>query len=165
MADNENKTVPPDAAQQPTALQIGVGAQYIKDFSFESPNAPQIFAPTQSSPEITMGVNVNTRAVGDSAYEVVLLLKLEAKLDGKSAFIAELSYGGVFMLPGMAEQQLRAFLLVECPRVLFPFARQVLMNAVREGGFPHVMISPIDFGALYMANKDNIGTLMSVGAA
>ncbi len=165
MADTEAKAAKTENSPQPSALQVGVGAQYIKDFSFESPNAPQIFAPTQSSPEINMGVNVNTRAVGDGAYEVVLILKLEAKIDGKSAFIAELSYGGVFMLPGMPEQQLRAFLLVECPRILFPFARQVLMNAVREGGFPHVMISPIDFGALYMANKDNIGTLMTAGAA
>lgn len=162
MADTDNQT---GNATQPTALQIGIGAQYIKDFSFESPNAPQIFTPSQSAPEINMGVNVNTRAVGDNAYEVVLILKLDAKLDGKSAFIAELSYGGVFMIANMAEQQLRPFLLVECPRILFPFARQILMNAIREGGFPHVMISPIDFGALYMANKDNIGTIPAVGAA
>ncbi len=150
---------------QPEGFQIGIGAQYVKDFSFESPNAPQIFTPTQSAPEINMGVNVNTRAVGDKAFEVILLLKIDAKLDGKAAFIAELSYGGVFMIPNMPEQQMRAFLLVECPRILFPFARQVLMNAIREGGFPQVMISPIDFGALYMANKDKIGSIPTVGAA
>jgi preprotein translocase subunit SecB len=167
MADKETKTetpqLPPQAA--PMGLQIGIGAQYIKDFSFESPNVPQIFAPTQNAPEINMGVNVSTRAVGDGAFEVVLLLKLDAKLDGKSAFIAELSYGGVFMLPKMPEEQLRGFLLVECPRILFPFARQILMNAVRDGGFPHVMISPVDFGALYLANKDHIGTQITAGAA
>lgn len=162
MADNENKI---EAAAQTQGLQIGIGPQYIKDFSFENPSAPQIFTPTQPAPEINMGINVNTRAVGDNAFEVVLILKLDAKADGKSAFIAELSYAGVFVVPKMPEQQLRAFLLVECPRMLFPFARQVLLNAVREGGFPQVMINPIDFGALYMANKDKIGTLTTVGAA
>jgi len=155
----------PDAAAVSTAMQIGIGAQYIKDFSFESPHAPQIFAPTQSQPEINMGVNINTRSIGENAYEVVLLLKLETKVDGKSAFIAELSYGGVFMIPKTPEEQLRGFLLVECPRILFPFARQILMTAVRDGGFPHVMISPIDFAALFEANKNNIGTQMTAGAA
>jgi preprotein translocase subunit SecB len=162
MAENETTA---ETAQQLAGMQIGIGAQYIKDFSFESPNAPQIFAPTQSAPEINMGVNVSTRAVGDNAYEVMLVLKLDAKLEGKNAFIAELSYGGIFMIPNMPEQQLRAFLLVECPRILFPFARQILMSSIRDGGFPHVLISPIDFGALYMSNKDNIGTLMTAGAA
>lgn len=155
----------PDAAALNSAMQIGIGAQYIKDFSFESPHAPQIFAPTQSQPDINLGVNINTRSIGENTYEVVLLLKLETKVDGKSAFIAELSYGGVFMIPKMAEEPLRAFLLVECPRILFPFARQILMTAVRDGGFPHVMISPIDFAALFQANKDNIGTQMAAGVA
>ncbi len=158
-----NPPAPPAPGQ--AGLQIGVSAQYIKDLSFESPNVPQIFAPTQAAPEINMGVNVHTRGMGPNAYEVLLALKLETKLEGKTAFIAELTYGGVFMLPAMPEEQIKMLLLIECPRILFPFARQVLMNAVREGGFPHVMISPVDFGALYMANKDNVGTLVTAGAA
>lgn len=160
-----NTETPKDGATQMTSMQIGIGPQYIKDFSFEIPNAPQIFTPTQNPPEINMGVNVHTRGVADHAYEVVLVMKLDAKLDGKQAFIAELSYGGVFMIQKMPEEQLRAFLLVEGPRILFPFARQVLMNAIREGGFPQVMITPIDFGALYLANKDKIGAMPAAGAA
>jgi preprotein translocase subunit SecB len=168
--------VPANAAAG--AMQIGIGPQYIKDLSFESPNVPQVFAPTQKAPEITLGVNVHTRPLKDAilkdpqggapqgaANEVLLSLKLEAKLEGKTAFIAELAYGGVFMFSPMPEEQMRALLLVECPRILFPFARQVLMNAVRDGGFPQVAINPIDFGALYLANKNNIGSMPAVGAA
>ena len=146
-------------------IQIGVGAQYIKDFSFESPNAPHIFAPTQSSPNIQLGVNVHTRPSGENAYEVLLALKLEAKLEEKTAFIAELSYGGVFVIPPMPEEQLKMFLLIECPRILFPFARSILASAVREGGFPQVMINPIDFAALYMSNKNSIGAIPVAGVA
>src|SRR5271154_3010945 len=97
---------------RPENIPITVSAQYIKDFSFESPNAPQIFAPTQSAPEIQMNVNLQTHAVGTNNYEVMLVLKLDAKLDGKVAFIAELSYGGLFSIPRLPEDQLKLFLLV-----------------------------------------------------
>ena len=144
---------------------VTVQAQYIKDFSFESPNAPQIFAPTQAAPEIQMNVNLQTRGLGPNNYEVVLILKLEAKLEGKTAFIAEMVYGGVFVLPQIPEEQLKLFLLVEAPRILFPFARSALTNVIRDGGFPYMMIQPVDFMALYLANKDNVGTMPAVGAA
>ena len=83
----------------------------------------------------------------------------------KTAYIAELIYGGVFGVPPMAEEGLRLFLLVEAPRMLFPFARSILMGAVRDGGFPQVMIGPVDFMNLYLANKGNIGTMPAAGAA
>ena len=159
---------PPQQSQQPpqpAGMPVTVAAQYVKDFSFESPNAPQIFSPTQTQPEISMGVNVHTRNMGGPNHEILLALKLEAKLADKVAFIAELVYGGVFVLPQMPEEQLRFFLLVEAPRLLFPFALSILANAVRDGGFPHVMINPIDFFALYQANKSNVGTMTAKGAA
>ncbi len=138
--------------QQPP-MQIAVHAQYIRDFSFEVPNAPQIFAPTQSQPALDMGVNVQTRNLGQGNFESLLMLKMEAKIDGKVAFIAELAYGGVFGLPEMPEEHIKMFLLVEAPRLLFPFARSILANAVREGGFPPVLINPIDFAALYQQQQ------------
>jgi preprotein translocase subunit SecB len=150
---------------QAAQLSIGVNAQYIKDFSFESPNVPQIFAPTQTQPNMNMVVNVHSRGLGDKVFEVLLSLKLEASIEGKTAFIAELSYGGVFTFPATNEDQLKILLLVESPRILFPFARQILMNAVRDGGFPQIIIAPVDFGALYLANKNNIGTMPAAGAA
>jgi len=149
----------------PAPIQIGVSAQYIKDFSFESPGAPQIFAAPQAQPEMNMGVNLHTRPLAENTHEVLLALKLEARLAGKTAFIAELSYGGVFVLPPLPEEHLKPFLLIECPRLLFPFARSILSNAVREGGFPQILINPIDFGALYQANKNHVGMLPPAGAA
>jgi preprotein translocase subunit SecB len=145
--------------------QIGVKAQYIKDLSFESPNAPQIFAPDQSPPELNMGVNVRTRPMGENGHEVLLMLKLEARLSGKTAFIAELTYGGIFTLPALPEEQIKLLLLIECPRLLFPFARAILADAVRDGGFPQILITPIDFTMLYQANKNNVGTMTVAGAA
>ena len=158
-------TSQPAQNPQPSLPQIGVSAQYIKDFSFESPNAPQIFAPTQSPPELNMGVNVRTRPMGEQTHEVLLMLKLEAKLSGKTAFIAELTYGGIFTLPALPEEQLKLLLLIECPRLLFPFARAIMADAIRDGGFPQILITPIDFEALYQANKNNVGTMTAAGAA
>jgi preprotein translocase subunit SecB len=138
--------------KQEAPLQITVNVQYIKDFSFESPNAPAIFAPSAAQPMLNMGVNVQTRPLAEFTYEVLLLLKLEAKIEDKTAFIAELTYGGVFSIPSMPEEQIKLFLLVEAPRLLFPFARAILAATVRDGGFPQVLINPIDFYALYQAN-------------
>ncbi len=162
---SETTPAPTPTTAPAGSMPVTISAQYIKDFSFENPNAPQIFAVTNTAPEIGMTVNVQTRGVGENAYEVLLALRLEAKLEGKSAFIAELVYGGVFMLPRMPEENMRLFLLVEAPRLLFPFARATLASAVRDGGFPHVMINPIDFMGLYLANKDNVGSMPAAGAA
>lgn len=144
--------------QQQTAasVQIAINGQYVKDFSFENPNAPQIFAPTQTPPDLNLGVNVQARPLAENVYEVLLMLKLEATLEGKNAFISELSYGGVFTLPPMPEDQVKFFLFVEAPRQLFPFARNVVANAVRDGGFPQVLINPIDFAGLYKANAGKL---------
>lgn len=149
---------PPQAPQAP--VQIGIGVQYVRDFSFENPNAPQIFAPSDKAPAIEIGVNLRTRPLDDTGkHEVLLMLRLQAKVEDKTAFIAEITYGGVFALPPLPEEQTKLLLLIECPRLLFPFARAILADAVRNGGFPQIIINPIDFGALYRANKDNVGTV------
>ncbi len=139
--------------QNQATHQITVHAQYVRDFSFESPSAPQIFAPTQAVPQINVGVNVQTRKLEADIFEVMLLLKLEAKLEDKTAFIAELAYGGVFGLAGLAEDRLQLFLFIDAPHMLFPFARTILANAVRDGGFPQVLINPIDFAGLYQQQQ------------
>ncbi len=134
-------------------LQIAIHAQYIRDFSFENPHAPQVFSLMKTAPELEIGVNIQTQALEDGAHEVVLLLKLEAKFEEKTAFIGELAYAGVFGFPEIPEEQLKAFLLIEAPRLLFPFARSIIANAVRDGGFPPVLINPIDFAALYQQQQ------------
>jgi preprotein translocase subunit SecB len=144
---------------------VTVNAQYIKDFSFENPNAPQIFTPSQNAPQLTMNVNVQSRNVAPNSFEVALTLKIESTVEGKTAFISELVYAGVFTLPEMPEEHLKLFLLVEAPRILFPYARAALTNTIRDGGYPYVMIQPVDFMALYLANQGNISTMPTVGAA
>ncbi len=138
-----------EQASAPASMQVAIHAQYIRDFSFESPNAPQIFSAVQAQPTVDMGINVQTRKLDANTYEALLMLKLEAKLADKTAFIAELAYGGVFGMPPMPEETLKQFLLIEAPRLLFPFARAIVADAVRDGGFPPVLINPIDFAALY----------------
>jgi preprotein translocase subunit SecB len=165
MTDQTSQTPQNGAAAAPTSIPVGLGAQYIKDFSFESPNAPQIFAALQTQPQLSIDVNVLSRALGDNTYESMLKLKLESKLGGKTAFIAELSYAGLFGLPELPEDQIKLFLLIEAPRLLFPFARSIVANAVREGGFPNIIIQPIDFMALYASQRGNVGTMTTAGAA
>ena len=156
---------PPAAPHQPANVQIGLGAQYIKDFSFESPHAPMIFADLQTQPQMALDVNVMSRALGGGAYESVLRIKLESKIQEKTAFIAELTYAGVFSLPDMPEEQMKLFLLAEAPRLLFPYARAIISNAVIDGGFPNVALQPIDFFALYAAERGKVGTMPAQGVA
>lgn len=142
-----------DAQQLPP---LTVNGQYIKDLSFEAPNTPGVLADLQSQqPDINVNVNVSAsklKAEGVTAnmHEVVLELSAELKLGDKVGFIAELKYAGVFSL-NVPEEHEKAFLLIECPRMLFPFARQILSSATQHGGFMPLMLQPIDFAALYQA--------------
>lgn len=137
---------PPQPGQQPSLRILG---QYLKDFSFENPNAPQSLAPSANQPDINIAVNVNARNLGPNDYEVELHLDAKASGDGKTIFAAELLYAGIFKLENYPPNILQAAVLIECPRFLFPFARQILADATRNGGFPPLMLDPIDFVAMY----------------
>jgi len=156
---------PSQPADQTGSISIGVGAQYIKDFSFESPNSPQIFNELHTQPQMSLDINVFSKGLGNNAYEAVLKIKLDSKIGDKTAFIAELSYAGIFSLPALPEDQIKMFLLIEAPRLLFPFARAIISNAVREGGYPNVALQPIDFLSLYNAQRNNVGTMTTSGVA
>lgn len=123
--------------------------QYLKDLSFENPNAPQSLGPQQVQPDINIAVNVNARNLAPTDYEVELHLDAKATLEGKVVFAAELLYSGVFRMENFPQAMLHPAVLIECPRMLFPFARQVLADATRNGGFPPLMLDPIDFSAMY----------------
>jgi preprotein translocase subunit SecB len=128
---------------------LAIHAQYIKDLSFEAPNTPGIYAQMQrQSPNIQVNVNVQASTVASDTYEVVLTINAECKVGASVGFVAELTYGGVFGL-NVAEEMTRPLLLIECPRLLFPFARHILANATRDGGFPPLLLGPVDFVALY----------------
>jgi preprotein translocase subunit SecB len=135
-------------------LQIMV--QYVRDLSFENPGAPN-FGGTDS-PTINVEANVGARKLSDTDYEVGLKFRVEASHDEgedkKPQFIAELEYCGVFRLLNIAEADVKPVLLIEAPRQLFPFARRVLADATRDGGYPPIMLDPIDFLALYQQGEE-----------
>ncbi|SFP50938.1 protein-export chaperone SecB [Sphingomonas rubra] len=147
-----------DAGQQPlangadTGPAIGLISQYIKDLSFENPNAPAIFQ-VQNAPAIDVQFNIGTGQVGEEVHEVVLKIDVRAEVDGQVAFIVDLSYAGLFGVRNVPDEHLQPFMLGEAPRLLFPFARRVLADAVRDGGFPPLLLEPIDFGALYLQQQ------------
>lgn len=132
------------------APQIAVLVQYTKDLSFENPNAPRSLAPQESAPNIQIQVNVNAKQIADADFEVDLALEGSAGEEKSVLFKFELHYAGVFRIKNVASQDVHAVVMIECPRLLFPFARQIVADAVRDGGFPPLFIDPIDFHALYL---------------
>ena len=137
---------PPQPGTQPSMRILG---QYLKDLSFENPNAPQALAPQQSQPDINIAVNVNARNLAPTDFEVELHLDAKATSEGKVIFASELLFAGVFRMENFPANMLHAAVLIECPRMLFPFARQILADATRNGGFPPLMLDPIDFAGMY----------------
>lgn len=133
------------------APQLNVLTQYIKDFSFENPNAPTSLQPTQQQPQINIQVNVNARQLNGPDYEVELKLEARAETDGSILFAFDLTYSGVFRIQNIPQENIHPVMMIECPRLLFPFAREIVASTVRNGGFPPLYIDPIDFVALYRA--------------
>jgi preprotein translocase subunit SecB len=139
----------PPATTATPAPQMKILGQYLKDLSFENPNAPQSLNTQANQPEISISVNVNARTLSPTDFEVELHLDAKASHNDKVVFAAELLYAGVFRLENIPQEALHPVVLIECPRMLFPFARQVLADATRNGGFPPLMLDPIDFAAMY----------------
>ena len=143
-----------ETAPQPPLMVV---VQYVKDLSFEVPNAPLVYGQLRSPPRVDINLDVQARRLneGSNQYEVVLAVRAEAKEDvpnGESVFVAELAYGGLFTV-NVPEEQIEPVVLVECPRILFPFARAILADTSRNGAFPPVMLQPIDFYALWQNRR------------
>ncbi|GAA4658872.1 protein-export chaperone SecB [Bartonella pachyuromydis] len=128
---------------------FAVLTQYLKDFSFENPSAPRSLRPREKSPQIDININVNANPIGDDNYDVVLSLSVKASDDAETLFHVELIYGGVFHIKNIPQEHVMPLVFIECPRLLFPFARQIISNATQNGGFPPLWIDPIDFAALF----------------
>jgi len=174
-----SETTDPTATQQPMPPLV-VNVQYIKDLSFEVPNAPEIYATLRSQPNVQINLDVQARALqdGQNVFEVVLAVKAEARegaaapngngaaqpAEGRPVFIAELQYAGVFTLNGVPPEAVEPLLLIECPRLLFPFARSILSDVTREGGFPPVLLQPIDFVGLWQSRRQQAGAAPQVSA-
>ena len=138
-----------NGAGQDNLPQLNVLAQYIKDFSFENPHAPRSLTPQSQGPNINIQVNVNARQLTESEFEVSLSLEGSAETGESTLFKFELEYGAVMRLRNIPVNEFQPVVMIECPRLLFPFARQIVADAVRNGGFPPLFIDPIDFAALY----------------
>lgn len=142
-------------AAQPTAPQIGIQSQYVKDLSFENPGAPGSLVASADAPDIQVNVEVQARPLQNESYEVSLHITASGKNGQTTLFMLDLTYGAVCRVVGVPKESLQPVLLVECPRMLFPFARRVLSDATRDGGFPPLMLNPIDFLSLYRQQQKN----------
>ncbi len=151
MSDSTTGETPGGQQGQPS---VRVLAQYVKDFSFENPRAPMSLQRKDTNPPINIGVNVGARALAGQDFEVTLTLDAKAGEGEEMSFQVELQYAGVMRIAGMQPDHVQPFLLIEGPRLLFPFARQIMADAVRNGGFPPLMIDPIDFVTLYRRNME-----------
>lgn len=145
--DGKTQSLGTEGAEETPAMVVN--GQYIKDFSFEAPNTPDIYNLLQSTmPNIQVDIDVQGEGKGEALFEVILKVRAEAIVDDKIAYICELSYAGLFSINVLPEQ-LGPVLLIECPHILFPFLRRIISNATGDGGFAPLMLSPIDFSLLY----------------
>jgi preprotein translocase subunit SecB len=147
MADEPFQPVsdPFGPAHAPGAAPLTVVAQYLKDLSFESPRMPEILEQAGRVPQGLIKVDVNAKKLKERQYEVVLAMRIEARHEDQIAYIAELQYGGAFQIGDVAPRMLEALLLIEAPRLLFPFAREIIANTIQQAGFRAMLIHPIDF--------------------
>ncbi len=162
MADEIDTGGAPQPNGEDTAPTVGVISQYVKDMSFENPNAPAIYQQSES-PQLDVQFNIGATKLGDDVHEVVLKIEVRAEVGGQVAFLVDLSYAGLFGLRNIPDEHLQPFLLGEAPRILFPFARRVLADAVRDGGFQPLMLEPIDFAQLYLQQLQEGAALTADG--
>lgn len=157
MADetSEPVTTTPQPNGADTGPAIGLISQYVKDLSFENPNAPACYQ-WQSVPQVDVQFNISSTPLGDEVHETVLKIEISSKRPEGTDFIVDLSYAGLFGVRNVAEDQVHAFMFAEAPRIIFPFARRIIADAVRDGGFAPLLLEPIDFNGLYLAQRDQM---------
>lgn len=153
MAMTDGGTTPQPGAQ-PAQPVVMINAQYVKDMSFENPRAPQSLLQTQQQPEVQIGVDVKAQTVSPGLYEVALTIHADAKAGADRVFLVELVYAAIVTVQNVPEANMTPILLVETPRLLFPFARSIIANATRDGGFMPLLLRPIDFAELLRQQQE-----------
>ena len=138
-----------EVSETQNAPMLSVLAQYTKDQSFENPNAPDSLRSGLSAPEIQINIEIGRQMLEGDNIEVTLMLKAEAKRGDKVAFIAELEYAGLFAFAGVSAEEIQPLIMIECPRLLFPFSRQIMAEMTQNGGFPPIMLEPPDFAGMF----------------
>ncbi len=153
--DNDAGAAAGDAAagENPT---LNIEAQYLKDLSFENPEAPNSLASGAETPTINVSVDVGAQQIGEHQYEVELRVTAEALRDDEKVFICELQYAGIFTLMNFPPEALEPVCLIECPRFIFPFLRRIVADVTRDGGFPPLMLEPIDFAQLFQSSRNHL---------
>lgn len=152
MAKDTQPTPAAGGAENKTPPSLNIVGQYIRDLSFENPSAPQSILAGSGNPGFNVAINVQVKKQSDDIYAVELTMNAKAERDNAVLFNAELVYGGAFRVTGFSDQQLPLILMVECPRLLFPFARQVMASVTQSGGFPPLLMEPVDFMSIYQQN-------------
>ena len=149
----KEENVEPETKEQVSETQkapmLSVLAQYTKDQSFENPNGPDSLRSGLSAPEIQINIEIGRQMLEGDNIEVTLMLKAEAKRGDKIAFIAELEYAGLFAFAGVSAEEIQPLIMIECPRLLFPFSRQIMAEMTQNGGFPPIMLEPPDFAGMF----------------
>jgi preprotein translocase subunit SecB len=154
--NNGGSAQDPPPPQAPLPPQLNVLAQYVKDFSFENPNAPGSLATFQQQAQPAINIQINVQANGLTAtdFEVTLNIEGKAERDGKVLFSFDLAFAGVFRIQNVPPESMHPVVMIECPRLLFPFSREIVAAAVRNGGFPPLLLDPVDFVGLYRQNLE-----------
>jgi preprotein translocase subunit SecB len=150
MADQEPASSGNGSGENSNEPQVSILAQYVKDLSVENPSSPQVFS-WQVQPSLDVQFNIAVNPAGENVHEVILKIEISARSENGPHFIVDLSYGGLFGLRNLPEEALQPFILIEAPRLLFPFARQIIAEAIANTGFPPLLLDPIDFAAAYVA--------------
>jgi len=155
MADNKS----PAEGQQPQTpppMQAQVVGQFIRDLSFENPNVIRLLDGPGDNPNLKIEVNVNAEHTRDDLFQSAIDFKAHATNKDGTIYIMECVYGGLFKLQNVPQQALEPFLLINCPTILFPFLRRLVADITREGGFPPLLLDPIDFGSLYLRRQQEL---------
>ena len=153
--ETENKEIEVEAAAEDGEVQVGILGQYIKDLSFENPNpSKNLQSMSEKKPNMEMNVGLNAQQIGEEAFEVDLKITATAKIEDEVVFVAELVYTGLFGLKNVPAEHMQPFLMVEAPNLLFPFARRIIADVTRDGGFPPLMLEPMNFAALYQQQME-----------
>lgn len=146
----ENQSAQGQPQAQSPDQQFVIQKIYLKDVSFESPNSPAVFTEGEWKPEVNIQLNSTNQSLGQNNYEVDLKITVTAKHNDKTAFLVELTQSGIFTVAGFEQENLRGMLAAFCPETLFPFAREAIAELVSKGGFPPMLLAPVNFNALYM---------------
>jgi len=140
-------------SEQPAQQQFSIQKIFIKDVSFESPNAPAVFTEGEWKPEVNVQINTEAKTLNEGMHEVTLTVTVTAKQLEKTAFLVEVKQSGIFQMVGFDQEQMGGMLGAYCPETLFPYAREAISDLVTKGGFPQMLLSPVNFNALYMQHQ------------